>query len=1673
MMTSYRGVPLGELSPHPYAIAEQAYGAMATDEAAASRQAILISGESGAGKIETAKLVMQYLAARASGGGAGLGGDGEDGALVPGAPGARGGGGAPRPGWASASASASASAPIEEQVLESNPLLEAFGNAKTVRNDNSSRFGKFVEIAFDRAGRVGGATIATYLLERSRVVAAAPGERSYHIFYQLCAGASPSQRKAWHLPSLKEGPKAFKYLAGTGTFALEDVDDAEGLAATLGAMGVIGLGEEAAEAVLRGVAAVLHLGNIEWAADGEGSKPKDKGSKAALAHAAELLGTEPAALHTALSTRAIEMTGERIVKPLEPAAATESRDALAKTLYARLFDWLVTAINRRISSLGGNANGAAGAANGGGAQATRRSIGILDIYGFECFETNSFEQLCINLANERLQQQFNAQVLAGEQAEYAAEGVDWSYIDFVDNQDCLDLLEGCGGGGGGAGGACEGVFPLIDEACRLPRATADDLASALRTRLAAHPRFGAPKRPPTAFAVEHYAGSVVYDPTALLDKNRDFTVAEHASLMAASSVPFLAALFAPDPEAEEGAAAATASRGGRSAFKLNSVGAQFRRQLGGLMATLGACQPHYIRCIKPNPGSVPGALAPEHVLEQLRAGGVLEAVRIACAGFPTRKPFRPFVQRYAILVADGRGRYEPLDVEALDDGAAREATRAVLTCPAANAGGRLEGWQLGRTRVFLRAGQLAALEGARGRALTRSAVVIQSAWRGRAARAQLRQARAAATAIQARWRGVLGRRAARDAAGAGAALKIQAAWRAHKARKAFLDHVAHRRATTVQRYARGWLARARFRRATDLGKRQAARAAEAARREGAAIKIQARARGVAARARAAGLKAEAARLAELEEGKAFLEAQVAQLRARLADAEARAGDAEAAAARAASDAAAARLEASTSREAGDEGAGPGALPAAAVAELEAAQAAASRALRAEADLLRSQKEAAEEGARRAEAAAAEARAEAAAAAAAAAAAEAAAASKGAENARLWEQVRSAAEEYAAEFEAKEATIAALGAEAEASRSVAQAEIDALRTAMEAEVAAARAAMHRRVDEAVAEAEAKAAGLRDAREKNVHLSARVVALNSRVASLQKAARDAAGRERELAAELEALRAALAAGAHHGGPGGGGHANGGSGPSSPRALAAASPRGGDPWGALSPDQDGALTALVACAVPRRLPIVNIQHGATPGDAVGLPFAAWLLGECLLTWAGAWRPAEVDGAATRLRDAVLAAADAEGLGCQAYWLSATLALGALLKVRSIGRRDCGGLFKLGDDMIQFGGLHALLAGSVAEQLPVSAAVLLGDDAKRAARAAAAAARGGDRGRGGGGGGAHGDAASTPATSARSYEDLMASPWKGLLGGLSNVLEALRGEGAPPPACRAVVHAALRSVDAELLNALMLRRDCCSISAAKALQAGLADVGAWVGYVGPEWAGEPADAAAALARSGQAAAYLLHGKADCVRRAAKGFDVSPDLRRACPALTLAQVYRLTEHHHDDWIAGAGGGADTLALLRELKAAVDSAAAGGVGGVGGATPPRGGGRPRSGGSTPFTSPGSDGARTDGASVYDDAEEGVGGGGAGGLGGHADEEALLLDPHAAFVLPRRLLTDAARHYVQAPRPYHSAAPGVSLLDRIEACCRGSVALPPTLRGRPDFAFLLGTQQQQPQGGGRR
>jgi myosin V len=431
----------------------------------------------------------------------------------------------------------------------------------------------------------------------------------------------------------------------------------------------------------------------------------------------------------------------------------------------------VAAVNRKIGALGGGAR-------------SRRTIGILDIYGFESFDTNSFEQLCINLANEKLQQAFNAHVFKGEQEEYAAEGIAWSRIDFKDNQDALDLLEGLAGGRGQQPGV--GIFPLVDEACRLPRATYKDLAHALRSKLAGRPRFGAPRRQQHCFVVDHYAGEVCYSAEDLIEKNRDFVVAEHQVLMAGSNAQLLRELFAAPSASPDGAGDGAAAQR-RSAFMLASIGARFRRQLQDLISALSATQPHFIRCVKPNPAGRPGALDPDYVLEQLRAGGVLEAVRIAVAGYPTRKPFLPFAQRYSVLL--GLRRLVelglPLTPAGLVDWGIASRDKVVDITTRVLYGAGLEGWQLGNTRAFLRAGQLAQLEGLRGRALSASATKVQAAFRAMEARRALAMARSGAASIQAAWRGHVARGRSRELRGERAATCIQALWRMHAQRAIF------------------------------------------------------------------------------------------------------------------------------------------------------------------------------------------------------------------------------------------------------------------------------------------------------------------------------------------------------------------------------------------------------------------------------------------------------------------------------------------------------------------------------------------------------------------------------------------------------------------------------------------------------------------------------------------------------------------------------------------------------------------------------------------------------------------------------------------------------------------------------------------------------------------------
>ncbi|KAK8473010.1 hypothetical protein PHAVU_001G040501 [Phaseolus vulgaris] len=347
-------------------------------------QSILVSGESGAGKTETTKLIMQYLTFV---GGRAAGDD----------------------------------RTVEQQVLESNPLLEAFGNARTVRNDNSSRFGKFVEIQFDSNGRISGAAIRTYLLERSRVVQITDPERNYHCFYQLCSFERDAEKyKLGH-------PSHFHYLNQSKVYELDGVRNSEEYLKTRRAMDIVGISHADQESIFRVLAAILHVGNIEFSPGKEhdSSAVKNDKSRFHLQMAADLFMCDVDLLLATLCTRSIQTREGSIIKVLDCNAAVAGRDALAKTVYARLFDWLVDKINM---SVGQDIN-------------SKIQIGVLDIYGFECFKDNSFEQFCINFANEKLQQHFNEHVFKMEQEEYGKEEINWSYIEFVDNQDVLELIE--------------------------------------------------------------------------------------------------------------------------------------------------------------------------------------------------------------------------------------------------------------------------------------------------------------------------------------------------------------------------------------------------------------------------------------------------------------------------------------------------------------------------------------------------------------------------------------------------------------------------------------------------------------------------------------------------------------------------------------------------------------------------------------------------------------------------------------------------------------------------------------------------------------------------------------------------------------------------------------------------------------------------------------------------------------------------------------------------------------------------------------------------------------------------------------------------------------------------------------------------------------------------------
>ncbi|XP_025012248.1 myosin-17 isoform X2 [Ricinus communis] len=712
MMEQYKGAGFGELSPHVFAVADVAYRAMMNE---GKSNSILVSGESGAGKTETTKMLMRYLAY--------LGGrSGVEGRTV------------------------------EQQVLESNPVLEAFGNAKTVRNNNSSRFGKFVEIQFDKNGRISGAAVRTYLLERSRVCQISDPERNYHCFYLLCA-APLEERAKYKL----EDPKSFHYLNQSNCYALDGVDDAEEYIATRRAMDIVGISEEEQEAIFRVVAAVLHLGNIEFAKGKEidSSVIKDERSRFHLNTTAELLKCDAKSLEDALIKRVMVTPEEVITRTLDPVGALVSRDALAKTIYSRLFDWLVDKIN---NSIGQDPN-------------SKQLIGVLDIYGFESFKFNSFEQFCINFTNEKLQQHFNQHVFKMEQEEYTKEEINWSYIEFVDNQDVLDLIEKKPGG----------IIALLDEACMFPKSTHETFAQKLYQTFKNNKRFIKPKLSRTSFTISHYAGEVTYLADQFLDKNKDYVVAEHQDLLTASKCFFVAGLFPPLPEESS------------KSSKFSSIGSRFKLQLQSLMETLNSTEPHYIRCVKPNNVLKPMIFENANIIQQLRCGGVLEAIRISCAGYPTRRTFYEFLLRFGVLA--------PEVLEGNHDD--KVACQMILDKRGLN------GYQIGKTKVFLRAGQMAELDARRAEVLGNAARTIQRQSRTYIARKEFIALRKSAVHLQSHCRGVLARKLFEQLRRQAAALKIQKNFRRYTARKSYLT--LHSSAVTLQTGLRAMTARDEFR----------------------------------------------------------------------------------------------------------------------------------------------------------------------------------------------------------------------------------------------------------------------------------------------------------------------------------------------------------------------------------------------------------------------------------------------------------------------------------------------------------------------------------------------------------------------------------------------------------------------------------------------------------------------------------------------------------------------------------------------------------------------------------------------------------------------------------------------------------------------------------------------
>ncbi|XP_051484036.1 unconventional myosin-Ie isoform X2 [Apus apus] len=644
----YQGAAQYENPPHIYALADSMYRNMIIDR---ENQCVIISGESGAGKTVAAKYIMSYIS-KISGGGPKV-------------------------------------QHVKDIILQSNPLLEAFGNAKTVRNNNSSRFGKYFEIQFSPGGEPDGGKISNFLLEKSRVVMRNPGERSFHIFYQLIEGASSEQKSSLGITSMDY----YYYLSLSGSYKVDDINDKLDFQETLHAMSVIGIFAEEQALVLQIVAGILHLGNISFKEVGNYAAVE---SEEFLAFPAFLLGINQDRLKEKLTSRQMDSKwggkSESIHVTLNVEQACYTRDALAKALHSRVFDYLVESINKAMEK-----------------DHEEYNIGVLDIYGFEIFQKNGFEQFCINFVNEKLQQIFIELTLKAEQEEYVQEGIRWTPIDYFNNKIVCDLIENKVNP--------PGIMSILDDVCATMHAVGEGadqtLLQKLQMQIGTHEHFNSWNQ---GFIIHHYAGKVSYDMDGFCERNRDVLFMDLIELMQSSDLPFIKSLFPENLQVDKKGRPTTA-------------GSKIKKQANDLVGTLMKCTPHYIRCIKPNETKKSRDWEESRVKHQVEYLGLKENIRVRRAGYAYRRIFKKFLQRYAILTKATWPSWKGEEKQGV-----LHLLQSVNMDP--------DQYQLGKSKVFIKAPEsLFLLEEMRERKYDGYARAIQKAWRKYVARKKYVQMR--------------------------------------------------------------------------------------------------------------------------------------------------------------------------------------------------------------------------------------------------------------------------------------------------------------------------------------------------------------------------------------------------------------------------------------------------------------------------------------------------------------------------------------------------------------------------------------------------------------------------------------------------------------------------------------------------------------------------------------------------------------------------------------------------------------------------------------------------------------------------------------------------------------------------------------------------------------------